>query len=178
MFAYDLKTQYWNAYKDSAAKKADSSIGHLSGSMWIARDPVIRDMIVELSSRPDGVTLESGLAMENTESPAVTLFSGKQSFLGWPWLEDALRGPFGEVRERFDQINAFYGGKLANPLGWLLHNDVKYVLWLPRDNGDLNARFLPLDDMIRSRYFWHHMYGNDKDFAIGFWERQDAPSAK
>jgi uncharacterized membrane protein len=178
MFAYDLKTQYWHAYLDSAAKKADSSIGHLSGSMWISRDPVIRDMIVELSSRPDGVTLESGLAMENTESPAVTLFSGKQSFLGWPWLEDALRGPFGEVRERFDQINAFYDGKLANPLGWLLHNDVKYVLWLPRDNGDLNARFLPLDDMIRSRYFWHHMYGNDKDFAIGFWERQDAPPAR
>ncbi len=176
-FAYDLGTQYANAYRESAAKKADSSIGHLSGSMWIARDPVIRDIIVDLSSRPDGVTLESGLAMENTESPAVTLFSGKQSFLGWPWLEDALRGPFLEVRQRFDQVNAFYAGTLADPLGWLLHNNVTYILWLPRDNGNENARFLPLFERIKARYYWHHMYGNDKDFAVGFWERIDPPEA-
>jgi len=177
-FAYDLKTQFWNGYKGSVEKKADSSIGHLSGSKWIERDPVIRDMIVELSSRPDGVTLESGLAMENTESPAVTLFSGKQSFLGWPWLEDVLRGPFGEVRERFDQINSFYGGTLPYPLEWLLHNNVKYIIWLPRDNVDLNSRFQPLFDKIKSRYYWHRMYGNDKDFAIGFWERMDTPPAR
>jgi hypothetical protein len=177
-FAYDLKTQFWNGFKDSAQKKADSSIGHLSGAKWIERDPVIRDMIVELSSRPDGVTLESGLAMENTESPAVTLFSGKQSFLGWPWLEDALRGPFGEVRERFNQNNSFYDGTLPYPLEWLLHNNVTYIIWMPRDNVDLNSRFQPLFDKIKSRYYWHHMYGNDKDFAIGFWERMDTPPAR
>lgn len=49
------------------------------------------------------------------------------------------------------------------------------MLWLPKDNSDLNARFLPLWDKIRTRYYWHHMYGNDKDFAIGFWERVDGP---
>ena len=135
-------------------------------------------MIAELSSRPDGVTIESGLAMENTESPAVTLFSGKQSFLGWPWLEDALRGPFGEVRQRFDLMNAFYDGSLPDPLGWLLHNNVTYIIWMPRDNVDMNSRFQPLYDKIKSRYFWHHMYGNDKDFAIGFWERIDVPAIK
>ena len=73
-FALDLGRQYTGAYKDSKA-----SVGHLSGAMWIDRDDVVRDMIVELSLRPDGVTLESGLAMRNTESPAVTLFAGKQS---------------------------------------------------------------------------------------------------
>jgi hypothetical protein len=177
-FAYDIGTQFWYGYKDSAKKLKDSSIGHLSGAMWIERDPVIRDMIIELSSRPDGVTLESGLRMENTESPAVTLFSDKQSFLGWPWLEEAWRGPFGEVNQRFTQINAFYDGTLDDPLDWLLHNDVKYILWLPRDNADMNARFLPILGLIKSRYYWHHMYGNDKDFAIGFWERIDGPAAR
>jgi hypothetical protein len=173
LFAYDLEKQFSNARRESVAKKGDSAIGHLSGAMWIERDPVIRDMIVELSNRPDGITLESGLRMENTESPAVTLFAGKQSFLGWPWLEEAWRGPFLEVNQRFLQINAFYDGTLASPLEWLLHNNVKYVLWLPSDNGDLNTRFLPLNEKIKSRYYWHHMYGNDKDFAIGFWERID-----
>lgn len=172
-FAYDLETQFSNAYRESAKNPRDSSIGHLSGAMWIERDPVIRDMIVELSNRPDGITLESGLRMENTESPAVTLFSGKQSFLGWPWLEEAWRGPFLEVNQRFIQINAFYDGTLENPLEWLLHNNVTYILWLPNDNANLNARFLPLYAQIKSRYYWHHMYGNDKDFAIGFWERID-----
>jgi uncharacterized membrane protein len=176
-FAYDLETQFSNARRESVAKKADSAIGHLSGAMWIERDPVVRDMIVELSNRPDGITLESGLRMENTESPAVTLFAGKQSFLGWPWLEEAWRGPFLEVNQRFLQINSFYDGTMANPLEWLLHNDVTYVLWLPSDNSDLNARFLPLYERIKSRYYWHHMYGNDKDFAVGFWERMDRPAA-
>jgi uncharacterized membrane protein len=175
-FAYDLQTQFSNNYRESAKKLADSSIGHLSGSMWIARDPVIRDMIVELSNRPDGITLESGLKMENTESPAVTLFSNKQSFLGWPWLEEAWRGPFLEVDQRYRQINALYDGTLDSPLEWLLHNNVSYILWLPRDNVNMNARFLPLYGLIKSRYYWHHMYGNDKDFAIGFWERLSGPA--
>jgi hypothetical protein len=177
-FAYDLETQFSNSYKESVKKGADSSIGHLSGAMWIERDPVIRDMIVELQSRPDGITLESGLRMENTESPAVTLFSDKQSFLGWPWLEEAWRGPFLEVNQRFLEINSFYDGTMDEPLQWLLHNNVKYILWLPRDNSDLNARFLPLWNKIKSRYYWHHMYGNDTDFAIGFWVRIDGPGGR
>jgi uncharacterized membrane protein len=171
-FAYDLARQYAGAYKDSKA-----SIGHLAGSMWIARDDVVRDMIVELSSRPDGVTVESGLDMKNTESPAVTLFAGKQSLLGWPWLEEAWRGSFLEINQRYVQIAELYMGTLPRPLDWLLYNNVRYVLWLPRDNGDQNARFAPLNEQIKSRYYWHHMYGDDKGFAVGFWERIDGPRA-
>jgi len=55
---------------------------------------------------------------------------------------------------------------------------VKYIIWLPRDNVDLNSRFQPMFDKIKSRYYWHRMYGNDKDFAIGFWERMDTPPAR
>ena len=55
---------------------------------------------------------------------------------------------------------------------------MKYILWLPRDNTDKNARFRPISDKIRSRYYWHGTYGNDKDFAVGFWERIDVPAAR
>jgi hypothetical protein len=168
-FAYDLGRQFVGAPKPS--------IGHMSGSRWIEGDPVIRDMIVELSSRPDGVTLESGLQMANSESPAISLFSGKQSFLGWPWLEEAWRGSFLEVNQRYVQIGDFYAGELPDPLGWLLHNDVKYILWLPRDNSGQNVHFGPLSDRIRSRYYWHSMCGDNKTFAVGFWERVDTPPA-
>ena len=170
IFSYDIGRQFANTPKPSA--------GHMSGAFWTERDPVIRDMIVELKSRPDGVTLESGLRMENTESPAVTLFSGKQSFLGWPWMEEAWRGSFLEVNQRYDQLNQLYAGTLPDTLAWLLHNDVRYILWLPRDNSDLNSRFGPLREAIKPRYYWHNMCGDEKTLAVGFWVRIDDPPAK
>jgi hypothetical protein len=168
VFSFDLGRQFWNAPKDSR--------GHLSGAQWIEADPVIRDMITELKTRPDGVTLESGLIMANSESPAVSLFADKQSLLGWPWLEDAWRGSPLEVTLRLNDINGFYSATLEDPLQWLLHNNVKYILWLPRDNVDNNSHFQPVMDHIRSHYFWHTMYGDGKTFAVGFWERNDAPA--
>ncbi|HEY1792662.1 MAG TPA: DUF2298 domain-containing protein [Opitutaceae bacterium] len=174
VFAYDLGVQYHAGLQDYA-RKGHSSVGRMSGAAWVEADPVIRDMISELSRRPDGVTVESGLRMENTDSPAVTLFSNKQSLLGWPWLEDIWRGGYSEVILRWQAINALYDGTLDDPLGWLLHNNVRYILWLPRDNVEKNAHFGALAARISGRYYWHHMYGNDKDFAVGFWERTGPP---
>jgi hypothetical protein len=170
-FAYDLARQFAQAPKDS--------MGRLSGSAWITKDVVVGDIITELGSRPDGVTVESGLIMANSESPAVTLFSDKQSLLGWPWMEEVYRGgDLYEIPERLDQINKFYAGTAPDPLRWLLHNDVRYVLWLPRDNDDHNSRFGPIREKIKPRYYWHGVYGNDNDFAVGFWERIDTPAGQ
>jgi hypothetical protein len=132
-------------------------------------------MVLVLGAQPDGITLESGLKMENTDAPAVTLFAGKESLLGWPWHETTWRGNFSEIRERLAQVNDFYAGKLPDPLNFLLHNNVRYVLWLSRDCADDNARFRPIYDQIKSRYFWHRLYGDDKRLAIGFWELVDSP---
>lgn len=170
LFGYDLARQYVGLKK--------GSLGHMSGSWWLGKDMVMSSVIADLSARPGGVTLESGLIMANSESPAITLFSDKQSLLGWPWLEFAWRGSLIEVDQRLEQMNAFYSATLPDPMGWLLHNDVRYVLWLPRDNIDNNSRFRTISDRIRARYFWHHVYGNDKDFAIGFWQRIDGSAAR
>jgi uncharacterized membrane protein len=167
LFGVDLARQFVTFPKASA--------GRLAGSGWIEGEAVVRDMIVELSSRPDGVALESGLDMANTESPAVSLFAAKQSLLGWPWHETTWRGPNVEIRERKAQIEAFYGGTMADPLAWLLYYNVRYVLWLERDNGSTDARFRPLDDKIGSRYFWKRMYGAPQGYEIGFWERVEGP---
>ena len=100
------------------------------------------------------------------------------SLMGWPWHETTWRGPFLEIRERLAQNGEFYAGKIADPLNWLLHNNVRYVLWLPRDNGEENSRFRPLYEKIKSRYFWHSMYGENDTLAVGYWERVDNPAAR
>jgi hypothetical protein len=154
------------------------STGALAGSGWLNRDPIIRDMIIVLATKPDGIALESGIKMENTESPAIPLFAGKQSLLGWPWHETTWRGDLAEIRERLAQINDFYGGKLPDPLNWLLHNNVRYVIWLPRDCVDGDSRFGPLNDRIKSRYFWHELYQEKDQFMVGFWELVDSPQSR
>ncbi len=165
-FAFDLGFHFERQHK--------GSMGRMDGWAWIT-DPVVRDMIMELGSRPDGVAVESGITMANTEAPAVTLFGGKISLLGWPWHETTWRGPRMEIRERQKEIEEFYAGQIQDPLKWLLHNNVRYVLWLTRDNSYGNSRFQPILEEIRPRYFWHHMYGDDKELAVGFWERIDPP---
>jgi hypothetical protein len=174
IFGVDLGRQFAR----DLGKIPKETVGKLAGSMWIDRDPVIKDLIILLAARPDGVTLESGLVLANTESPAVTLFAGKQSLLGWPWHETTWRGPFLEIRERQLQIAEFYQGTLPDSLSWLLHNNVKYVLWLPRDNVDGNSRYPLVSDAISSRYFWHHMYGDNRNLAIGYWQRIDDPPTR
>jgi hypothetical protein len=165
VFAYDLASEF--------LRQGKKDKGKLEGYAWI-QDPVSRDLIVELGSRPDGIAVESGLEMANTESPSATLFARKMSLMGWPWHETTWRGAFLEIHERMEQNSAFYKGEIPDPLRWLLHNDVRYVLWMPRDNVDQNAHFQPLFDKIKSRYFWHRLYGDDKKQAVGFWERGDA----
>ncbi len=54
---------------------------------------------------------------------------------------------------------------MDDPLKWLLHNNVRYVIWMPRDNDDHNRRFRPIFDQIKARYFWHHLYGDNDNFA-------------
>lgn len=165
-FAYDLGVTYRRTAKDS--------VGKLDGYGWI-KDPVLRDLIGELRSRPDGVALESGVTMANTDSPSITLFSGKFSFIGWPWHETTWRGPFEEIGERMHENDAFFAGKCPDPLDWLLSNNIRYVLWLPRDNVSGNVGFRPLLERIRPRYVWHHVYGENDSLQIGFWERIDDP---
>jgi uncharacterized membrane protein len=171
VFATDLH-RYFKVVSRSGTR------GFFEGSGWLNRDPIARDMVIVLASRPDGITVESGIKMENTQSPAITLFAGKQSLLGWPWHETTWRGAFAEIAERLRQIDEFYAGKLPDPLDWLLHNNVRYVIWLPRDCGDGNSRFGPINDQIKSRYFWHRMYEDKDRLTVGFWELKDAPPAR
>jgi uncharacterized membrane protein len=167
---YDYGVQYIRTPKESAGK--------LDGTDWLTRDTALRDIVSALQARPDGICIDSGNAFGNTDATALAIFGNKQAFMGWPVQEGIWREFRTEVRDRVSQVDAFYSGKMANPLGWLLENNVRYVLWLQKDNDNLNARFVPLWKSIQSRYAWRHFAGNDGDWAVGFWERVDPPGAR
>jgi len=167
IFAFDLGRQF--------LKNPKTFAGNLTGAGWIQKDPVIADLIATLAALPDGVTLESGLEMANTPAPAITLFARKQSLLGWPWHETTWRGPYSEIRGRLAELNDVYSGKNEDPLPWLLKHNVRYVIWVVRDNAFGNARFAPFRERIRSSYTWHRVGGDDTTLSVGFFERVPAP---
>lgn len=149
------------------------SVGHMEGSHWLTRDTTVLNIIRSLGSMPDGICLESNVTLENTEASVVGIFANKQALVGWPTQENIWRSEQTDIAERMGQVGEFYEGKMKDPLAWLLDNNVRYVLWLQRDNGDHNRRFIPLWNKIASRYVWRSFCGNDEDWAVGFWERRD-----
>jgi uncharacterized membrane protein len=166
---YDYGRQFVETPKES--------LGMLDGTYWITRDIALRDMVSALQERPDGICLDSGVTFANTDATTLAIYANKQAFMGWPVQEGIWREFRTEVRDRVAQVDDFYKGRLEDPLKWLSENNVRYVLWLQKDNDNQNARFVPLWDKIRSRYAWRHFAGNDGDWAVGFWERIDPPAA-
>jgi uncharacterized membrane protein len=165
---YDYGRQFAETPKDG--------FGKLDGTAWLTRDFAVRDMVSALKARPDGICIDSGNTFANTDATVLAIYANKQAFMGWPVQEGIWREFRTEVRDRVAQVDAFYSGKMADPLGWLTENNVRYVLWLQKDNDNQNARFLPLWQKIKSRYAWRHFAGNDGDWAVGFWERVDPPA--
>jgi uncharacterized membrane protein len=151
--------------------------GHLDGTYWITKDYAIRDIVSALRTRPDGICIDSGNTTSNTDATVLAIYANKQAYVGWPVQEGIWREHRSEIGARIEEEKAFYSGKMADPLGWLLANDIRYVLWLQKDNDNMNARFLPLWNRIRSHYVWRHYGGNDGNWAVGFWERIDPPAA-
>jgi hypothetical protein len=170
LHAYDL----FNEFKDSPK----DDMGKLDGTNWITRDYTLRDIVSALKARPDGICIDSGDTTSNTDATVIPIYANKQCLVGWPVQEGIWREFRWDIHERIDQENAFYAGKMEDPVAWLLANNIRYVLWLQKDNDHLNARFVPLWNKIRSHYRWQRYCGNDADWSVGFWERVDPPSAR
>jgi hypothetical protein len=152
-------------------------MGHMDGTYWLTKDTTIRDMVTALKARPDGICLDSRLTFDNTDASVINIFGNKQCYMGWPVQEGIWRAFRMEIRYRVQEIDDFYAGKMEDPLGWLLRNNVRYVMWLQRDNDHDNERFVPLWNKIKSRYVWRHYAGTDTNWAVGFWERVDPQPA-
>ncbi|HRE06433.1 MAG TPA: DUF2298 domain-containing protein [Opitutaceae bacterium] len=151
----------------------------LSGHHWITQHQVNNNVVRALASRPDGIALESGPVRENSEHSVLTLFGGKQAYLGWVAHQDVFwRDGHPEIERRRREIEAFYSNRMPDPLDWLVRRDIRYVLWLQRDNGDSNRLYRILGDKIASEYEWYGVLGEDDGWRIGFWERKVVPARR
>ena len=151
----------------------------LSGHHWITQHHVNNNVVRALATRPDGIALESGPVRENSEHSVLTLFGGKQAYLGWVAHQDVFwRDGHPEIERRRREIEAFYSDRMPDPVGWLVRRDIRYVLWLQRDNGDSNRLYRVLGDKIASEYEWYGVLGEDDGWRIGFWERKVVPTRR
>jgi hypothetical protein len=164
---YDFTRQFLFSEKDQ--------VGLIDGSGWFSEDPTMKGIVSTLRHRPDGICIDSSNKYENTDATVAPVFAGKACFVGWPTQENIWRDFQIEIGTRVTQEADFYAGRMADPLQWLLSNNIRYILWLQRDNDHANERFLPLDSKIRSHYAWRLYAGNGDNWAVGFWERIDLP---
>ncbi len=144
--------------------------GELNGSAWIRSDPPLRTALEFLRVAPKGVVLESPDNLAFCQVGAYSLFSQQPTVLGWTSHEQLWRGYLTETYERHLRIKDFYAGKLADPGGFLKAFNVRYVLWLPRDNNNKEA-LAKLSAELTGEYYWNEFYRAD-GYAVGIWSKK------
>ena len=146
-----------------------SAMGKITGHYWLTQEQVDKQILSWLIAAPNGVVLE-GLGVESAYTPtsAMALFADKPAAIGWPDHEGQWRGNPTFIYTNAEQARAFYHGTLANALGWLGLNDVRYIIWVRRDQTrDPTAR-LRIQAQIGSAYEWKPFWKNGDD-ELGVW---------
>lgn len=168
-YTVSLGRYYFGTIKNLVAMKS-WAVGQLNGSAWIRSDPPLRTALEFLRVGPKGIVLESPDNMAFCQVGAYSLFSQQPTLLGWASHEQLWRGYLTDTYDRYLKIKEFYEGKMENPAQWLKAFDVRYVLWLPRDNSNKEA-LAKLSTQLAADYQWHEFY-RANDYAVGIWERR------
>ncbi|MBS0660069.1 MAG: hypothetical protein JSR82_17660 [Verrucomicrobia bacterium] len=152
------------------AKLGTWHVGQLNGSAWIRHDPPLRTALEFLTKAPKGIVLESPDNMAFCQVGAYGLFSQQPTLLGWASHEQLWRNYLTDTYDRYLKIKEFYEGKMADPAAWLKGFEVRYILWLPRDNNNKEA-LARLSAQLAADYQWHEFY-RANDYAVGIWSRR------
>ncbi len=147
------------------------NVGQLDGAGWLRNDPPVRTALEFLIYHPHGVILESPDNMAFCQVGAFSVFSQKPTVLGWASHEQLWRGYQTDTYDRYLKIKQFYAGEMADPLAFLEAHDVRYILWLPRDNAAKEA-LAKLTGQLAGRYYWNEFY-RANEYAVGIWSRRD-----
>lgn len=149
------------------------SLGKFSGHYWLTKDQVGKQMLDWLRVAPNGVVLEGledGGAYMSTS--ALALFSGKPAAIGWPTHEDQWRGNPSFIAHYAGQVRDFYHGILPEAPMWLAMNQVRYIVWMRRDETrDPEAR-RRIQEQIGTAYGWKPFWANGED-ELGIWVRKE-----
>jgi uncharacterized membrane protein len=164
-YGYDLG-RYW-------CVTPKTHFGRLEGAAWITEDGVQKALLEYLKVAERGIVLERVPATGFTYAPAMAMFSGQHSMLGWSGHESLWRGYRPDVNALYDQTNLFYQGKLPESLAWLQMHDVRYVVWLKQDNVEPFDAHAAIQAQIGQDYAWKEFY-QAENLKVGVWVRRDS----
>ena len=143
--------------------------GQLDGTAWLTHDKPVGDMLEYLKNAPPGTVLEHVAADNFTPGAALSSFALKPVYIGWPMHLFTWGKSWGTIRNRKDDMLAFYKGELPDPANWLHRNQIRYVVWSPRET-DYEA-FKKLRVQLARDYYWKDFNGNP-DAPVGIWVRR------
>lgn len=163
-YAFDLGRTWLLTPKNHLAR--------LDGAAWITDDNVQKAILDFLKSIEPGVVLERVPTGGFTYAPAMAMFSGHPSMLGWSGHESLWRGYRTDINVLQEQSNAFFEGKLVDSVTWLRQNKVRYIVWLKNDNIAPYEAYKKIHEQIRTNYDWKEFYAADW-MKVGVWVRRD-----
>jgi hypothetical protein len=112
--------------------RQSANLLHLEGDPYLYYNPSLIGM-KEILSRVQGQTVLAGKAQRAWfEAPCLAAFTNNRCYLGWTNAEESCGHPI-EAHARQKEINDFYAGAMADPLGFLQTSNVTAVLVWPDD---------------------------------------------
>jgi hypothetical protein len=150
---------HWNAW-------------HLEGDGILRQDPQRTRLLQVLSQFHRKTVLTGKVDWDYYDSPALAVFSGNRDYIAWTWAEEHY-GHQGENDFRAAQVNDFYAGKTADPLGFLTGNSIQAVVIWPDDKISDNL-LATLKTKLAPNYVYVDCRGDGSDNA-GVFLRQPAP---
>jgi hypothetical protein len=163
-YMFDLAQYWWDKPKDH--------VGQLSGDHYVLNDEN-RALFLYLKALPRGVTLENPEKEGFSTQPALTMFAGQQSYLGWLGHEQLWRGYSHDIRYRYEQVKFFYSGTMPDAAEWLKSQDIQYVVWYKykddKEDKTNEAAWGNINTALQGSYTWHD--SNSHDDHIGVWIR-------
>jgi uncharacterized membrane protein len=113
--------------------------------------------------------LEHVAADNFTPGAALSSFALKPVYIGWPMHLFTWGKSWGTLRQRKDDMLAFYKGEMPDPANWLQRNQIRYVVWSPRETN--YDAFKKLQQQLAPDYYWKDFNGNP-DAPVGIWVRR------
>lgn len=109
------------------------NFAQLEGTSWILADSQKKRLLQVLLRLHGAIILPGRSYWSYSQSPAVVDFSENKCFIAYTYHEyHCGRGPEGDYRSK--ENNAFYDGKVSDPLSFLRGNNIEAVMIWPEDN--------------------------------------------
>lgn len=150
------------------------AFGQMEGDAWFNEDHRNGVLLTLLKAMPRGTVLQKCPLYGACPAFSVAEFAGQYSVGGWTSHEQLWRPGRLDLEKLRQDREAFYIGKMTDPLPWLggiTPGGVTYIAWLTDDNLPDPANWDRVNDAIKEQYDWRQVDSVGPNH-IGFWVRR------